>query len=107
MYSVCKGIKIDAIAVGVPKNWKSLEEDYLSEKSEIDDKKLRRFIKLSGVRGRYVAGEHQTNSDLCYAAAEQILAEKRINREKVGVLVYVTQTSDYQQPATALVLQYR
>ena len=107
MYSICSGIKIEAIATGVPCNWRTLEEDFSKEGSNIDEKKLKRFIKLSGVKGRFVAGNHQTNSDWCYAAAEEILKKKSIDRNKIGVLVYVTQTADYQEPATALILQHR
>ncbi|MCR5384702.1 MAG: ketoacyl-ACP synthase III [Saccharofermentans sp.] len=107
MLSTIKGIRIDAVAVGVPNKWVSLEEQFGFEGSGIDEKTLRKFIKNTGVEGRYISIEKQTNSDLCYAAAEKILAEKEIDRNEIGVLIYISQTVDYRQPATSLVLQYR
>lgn len=107
MYSEIKGIKIDAIAVGVPDRWLSLDEQYGFEGSGIEGNVLKRLKKHVGVVGRYLSNEKQTNSDWCFAAAEKILCEKQIDRNKIGVIVYVTQTSDYVRPATALVLQHR
>ena len=107
MYSIIKGIRIDAVAVGVPDRWVSLDEQYKKPNSEIDEKTLRKFIKNTGVKGRFVSTIKQTNSDWCYAAAEELLNSKKVDREKIGIIVYVSQTADYQQPATALVLQYR
>lgn len=107
MYSIIKGIKIDAVAVGVPDRWLSLDEQFGHDESGIDEKTLRKFKKNTGVEGRFVSTEKQTNSDWCYAAAEKILSEKRIDRNKIGVVVYITQTADYREPATAMVLQHR
>ena len=107
MYSIINDIKIDGIAVGVPNRWFSLEEQFVGDNNCIDEKKLNKFKKSTGVEGRYVSNIKQTNSDWCYAAADKILNTKNIDRNKIGVIVYVSQTSDYQQPATALVLQHR
>lgn len=107
MYSIINGIKIDAIAVGVPNRWFSLEEQFGNEDSGIDAKMLKKFMKNTGVEGRFVSTANQTNSDWCYAAAERILDEKQIDRNKIGVVIYVTQTADYREPATAMVLQHR
>ena len=107
MHSIIRGIKIGAIAVGVPDRWLSLDEQFGYEGSGIDAKTLRKFKKNTGVEGRFVSNAKQTNSDWCYAAAERILSEKNIDRDKVGVVIYITQTADYREPATALVLQHR
>ncbi len=107
MLSTISGIKIGAVAVGVPTRWVSLEEQFGFEGSGMDEKALKKFSKNTGVEGRYVCVEKQTNSDLCYAAAEKLLTEKKIDRNKIGVLIYISQTFDYRQPATALVLQHR
>lgn len=107
MHSVIKGIKIEAIAAGVPNRWLSIEEQFGYEGSGIDERTLKKFKKSTGVEGRYVSNEKQTNSDWCCAAADKILSDKKIDRNKVGVLVYVTQTADYREPATAMVLQHR
>lgn len=107
MYSNIKGIKIDAVAAGVPDRWLSLDEQFVGENGSIDEKTLKKFKKNTGVEGRFVSTLKQTNSDLCYAAAEKILNEKDIDRNKIGVVVYVTQSPDYVKPATAMVLQNR
>lgn len=97
-----ENLKITAIAAAVSKDWMSLA-DYSQEDPQI----IKKFIKKTGVEGRYNAGIKQTTSDFCYAAAEEILNKKNINREEIGILVFVTQTSDYFLPATACVLHKR
>lgn len=107
MRSTIDGVKIAAVAVAVPDNWVSLDEQFGYEGSGFDEKTLKKFKKNTGVEGRFISNAKQTNSDWCYAAAEKILSEKNIDRNKVGVVVYITQTADYREPATAMVLQHR
>ncbi len=107
MLSTISGIRIGAVAVGVPTKWVSLEEQFGFEGSGMDERTLKKFIKNTGVEGRFVSVTQQTNSDLCCAAAEKLLTEKQIDRNKIGFLIYVSQTFDYRQPATSLVLQHR
>ena len=102
MYSVLKDIKIIGMAAAVSNTWDSVRE--ISDEGETV---INRFIKTTGVEGRYSANPRQCTSDFCFAAAEKILNEKGINREEIGILVFVTQTSDYGIPATACVLQHR
>ena len=107
MHSLLKGIRIDAVAAGVPNRWLSLEEQFGHEGSGIDEKTLKKFKKNTGLEGRYVSTIKQTNSDWCCAAAEKILTVKNIDRNQIGVVIYITQTADYREPATAMVLQHR
>lgn len=107
MFSIIKNIKISALAVGVPDRWISLEDQFGNDNSGIEKKTLKKLIKNTGVTGRFVSNEKQTNSDWCYAAAEKIITEKNLDRNKIGVLIYVSQTADYREPATAMVLQHR
>lgn len=106
MESIIRGIKICGIASAVPNNWVSLEEQFGS-KSDSDANMVKKFIKNTGVEGRYIVSEKQTTSDLCYAAANKLLNEKSIERDKIGVLVFISQTEDYRSPATAMVLHHR
>lgn len=106
MRSFIKGVKIDGIASAVPTEWMSLQEQF----SDADDNKkneIKKFIKKTGVTGRFLAGPRQTASDLCYIAADKLLSEKKIDRNNIGVLVFVTQTEDYRSPASAMVIHYR
>ena len=90
------------MAAAVSEKWDAVME-YTGETQEV----LKRFVKKTGVEGRYSASLKQTSSDFCYAAAEKLLTEKNIDRDDIGVLVFVTQTADYRIPATACVLQMR
>lgn len=97
------GVKIAGIAAAVSNKWTPLT-DFSDEE---DEAVIRKFIKKTGVEGRYDAGINQTTSDFCFAAAKALLKEKKVKPEEVGVLILVTQTADYAIPATACVLQTR
>ncbi len=101
-----KNIKISGIAAAVS-NCEQLLEDCVADPRAPKDFNLAKFMKSTGVKGRYLCREKQTPSDLCVAAAEQLLTEKEIDRTEIGVLVYVTQSPDYRSPATACVMQHR
>lgn len=102
MYSELKDLQIIGMAAAVSNKW-----DSVRELSQEDEKIINKFIKTTGVEGRFSASSRQCTSDFCCAAAEKILSEKKVRREEIGVLVFVTQTSDYGIPATACVLQKR
>ena len=102
MFTELKDIQVVGMAAAVSNTW-----DSVREKSDEDPKVIEKFIKTTGVEGRYSASPKQCTSDFCFAAAEKILNDKGINRDEIGVLVFVTQTSDYSLPATACVLQQR
>ena len=106
MESVIKGIKICGIASAVPNKWLSLDEQF-GNRSEEDANMVKKFTKSTGVEGRYLVSEKQTTSDLCFAAANKLLNEKGVDRNKIGVLVFISQTEDYRSPATAMVLHYK
>ena len=102
MYSELKDLQIIGMAAAVSNKW-----DSVKEMSQEDEKIINKFIKTTGVEGRFSASPRQCTSDFCYAAAEKIFRDKGIDREEIGILVFVTQTSDYTIPATACVLQKR
>ena len=102
MYSELENVRVVAMAAAVSNTW-----DSVRELSTEDESIINKFIKTTGVEGRYSASPRQCTSDFCFAAAEKIFEEKNINKEDIGVLVFVTQTSDYGIPATACVLQNR
>lgn len=102
MDSILNGIKISAISAAVSSRWQSI-----MDVSDEDEAIVQKFIKKTGVEGRYSASPRQTTADFCYAAAERLIAEKNINRSDIGVLVLVTQTEDYYIPSTACLLQDR
>jgi 3-oxoacyl-[acyl-carrier-protein] synthase-3 len=54
-----------------------------------------------------VVHEKQTCSDLCFVAAERLLAHKSYAPDTIDALIFVTQTPDYVEPATAHILHKR
>ncbi len=102
MYSELNDIRVVAMAAAVSNTWDSVRE--ISNEGEAI---INKFIKTTGVEGRYSANPYQCTSDFCFAAAEKILNDKGIDRSEIGVLVFVTQTPDYGIPATGCLLQDR
>lgn len=96
-------ITISGLAVAVPSNWISIE----SLKDDENRENLDRFEKNTGIKGHYIAHDKQTASDLCYAAADSIITKKNIERNEIGILVYITQYPDYKTPSTACTLHMR
>jgi 3-oxoacyl-[acyl-carrier-protein] synthase-3 len=64
-------------------------------------------VKMIGVHSRYWVEEGQTASDLCFAAAQRLLAALDWDPASVDALIFVSQTFDQRLPATACVLHGR
>ena len=60
-----------------------------------------------GIYERRFADEHTCASDLCYAAAERLIADLQVDKSEIDVLIFISQTPDYRMPATAFLLQER
>ncbi|MFO7851435.1 MAG: 3-oxoacyl-ACP synthase III family protein [Bacteroidota bacterium] len=60
-----------------------------------------------GVYERRFAEPGVCSSDLCFAAAEKLLEDNKIDRDEIDLLVFVSQTPDYRMPATSIILQDR
>jgi len=61
----------------------------------------------TGVLRRHVAPPGMCTSDLCFAAAEKLLGDLGWERDTIDAVIVVTQTPDYNQPATSCLLQHR
>ena len=96
-------INITAIAAAVPPE--IVEVD--SFKPQFGDETVERFKTLTGIKQFRKTALHQTASDLGYAAAEEIIKKKNIERESIGALVFIAHSTDYRRPATACVLHKR
>lgn len=97
-----QNVRIAGIVSAVPDNERTWED----EAGEFGRDDMQRVIKNIGVTRRTVA-ERLCTSDLCQAAAEQLLAALGWSKDSVDALVMVTQTPDYPAPATACLLQNR
>lgn len=98
-----KGVGVHSIAACVPSRIES--NDSLGYLIPMED--LEKTINNIGIRERRIADEDICASDLCLRAAEQLLGDNGIDKESIQALIFVSQTSDYHQPATAPILQHR
>ena len=98
-------VRIAGISAGVPQNIADnlhpTEDDAVSTEYSPED-----FVKTTGVKERRVSYT-LTTSDLCYAAAEKLIADLNWNKEDIGAIFFVSQSPDYILPATACILQDR
>ncbi|MBO7083082.1 MAG: ketoacyl-ACP synthase III [Bacteroidales bacterium] len=96
-------IGIKAIAACVPSKVERNEDlGYFMSEEEIQ-----KAIQNTGIEERRMAEKDVCTSDLCFKAAEKLLDENAIDKSTIDALIFVSQTSDYRQPATAPVLQHR
>lgn len=81
--------------------------DNLQEATAFDPAEVDKVVKMAGVRRRYMANETECSSDLCIAAARDILQSLAWEPSSVDALIMVTQTPDYFLPSTACLAQHR
>lgn len=98
--AVFEGVKITGLSCAVPTHVDHIRD--LSDQFDVE-----KFIATAGVEHRRITGERQSSSDLCYEAAERLIAHKGYDKNSFDGIVLVTQTPDYDCPATAHVLHLR
>jgi 3-oxoacyl-[acyl-carrier-protein] synthase-3 len=69
------------------------------------DRKL--FIEQTGIRYRRIAPPGITAADLCVSAVKPLLKEMDWLPADIDVLIFITQTPDYQIPNTSSVIHHR
>lgn len=103
MEGFVKDIQIAGIASCVPEN----TEDNMDYGNVLGEKRVKKQIRLTGIRKRHTCRREQRASDLAFCAANDLLTKLKWKKEDIGVLVYMTQSSDYLIPSTAIALQER
>lgn len=73
----------------------------------MSEEEIQKAIQNIGIEERRVAEKDVCASDLCFKAAEKLLEDNNIDKSTIDALIFVSQTSDYHQPATAPILQHR
>lgn len=73
----------------------------------MSEEEIQKAIQNIGIEERRVAEKDVCASDLCFRAAEKLMEDNNIDKSTIDALIFVSQTSDYHQPATAPILQYR
>lgn len=95
-------ITISGIASCVPKT------EYCNKNyTWISEKERQLLIKTTGVEKRRIASKGQTTSDFCFHAAQELLDKLKWNPNDIELLVFVSQSRDYQVPCTSTILQHR
>lgn len=97
------GVGISALSAAIPhtviNNYKYTQ--YFPEEQ------VKEVVNKVGIYERRFVDENTCSSDLCFAAAEKLIADNNINREEIDLLVFLSQTPDYRMPATSILLQER
>ncbi len=98
-----RDVGITGMAAAVPANViNNYEMDLYFNKDDI-----RGIIDKIGVKERRFADSETCSSDLCYAAAEKLLEDMKVDRTQIDLLLFISQTPDYRMPATSVILQNR
>lgn len=96
-------VTIDGIAAAVPKHMNTIDS-YVNRFSE---NTIKKFKKSTGIKSNHQSNSNQTASDLGFIAAENLLSRLNVDRNRIGVMLFITLSPDYRKPATACVLQKR
>ena len=65
------------------------------------------FDATVGIKNRYIASDDICASDLCFDAAERLIAGLGWEKESIDVLLFTSVTGDYKTPPTSAILQHR
>src|SRR5262245_26944528 len=98
-----KAAVIRAITSSVP----SRRFDNLAETTAFEATEVEKVVKMAGVKTRHMAAETECSSDLCVAAAQDVMQGLQWDPATVDALIFVTQTPDYFLPSTACLVQRR
>lgn len=98
-------VSIAALRVAVPKNEIRLEDEGEFYGGSL--KKIARLRATLGMDRRRICPPDVTASDLCASAARRLLADYPQWRQKIDALIFISQSPDWAQPATACELQNR
>ncbi|MDG6078572.1 ketoacyl-ACP synthase III [Erythrobacter litoralis] len=74
----------------------------LAEKVDTSDDWI---VERTGIRQRYIAGDHETTGSLATEAARKALADAGVEADEIGLIVLATATPDNTFPATATTVQ--
>ena len=98
-----KGVGVTAMAGAVPRT--IIDNYHYTQYFPADQ--VREVVDKVGVYERRFADADTCSSDLCFAAADRLIEDNRIDRSEVDLLIFISQTPDYRMPATSIILQHR
>ncbi|MGN0891586.1 MAG: 3-oxoacyl-ACP synthase III family protein [Candidatus Spyradenecus sp.] len=103
MLSTFSGLRLDALACALPARSRPLE-DFIPQ---FGADKVARFREVAGIDALPTALPGQTTASMAEAAARDLIAAGRLDPQRVGLLLFISQTPEARAPATAALLQHR
>ncbi|MBR3729769.1 MAG: ketoacyl-ACP synthase III [Bacteroidales bacterium] len=97
-------VGISALSACVPRN---VIDNYHYDLDIWPEEEVRKVVDKVGVVERRFVDDKTCASDLCYAAAEKLIADNEVEKSEIDLLVFLSQTPDYRMPATSILLQDR
>lgn len=97
-----KNVALRGVTGTVPNNPKATMDLGLFTQEEAD-----MFDNTVGIKKRYVATDDICASDLCYDAAERLLASLGWEKDSIDVLLFESVCPDYRTPPTSGIMQNR
>lgn len=97
------GVGISALSAAIPH---TVIDNY-KYTQYFPEEQVKEVVDKVGIYERRFADEKTCSSDLCFAAAERLIADNNTSREEIDLLVFLSQTPDYRMPATSILLQER
>ena len=99
-----QNVGITAMAACVPRK---VINNYEYDLDIWPKEEVKKVVDKVGVFERRFADEKTCSSDLCFAAAEKLIADNNIDRNEIDLVIFLSQTPDYRMPATSILLQDR
>lgn len=106
MTNIVKGLKICGVSSAVPVN-RVASDEIISGAPIMLREQLKKAKVISGINSRRIALPNQSASDFCEYAASQLLNALDWKPEDISLVIFISQTPDFQMPATACSLQHR
>ena len=97
---VIKGIKTT-----IPRDFIDIDDEL--QYFDNNPKKLARAKKMMGYGRRYITDDLTTVTDLAVDAAEKLIAEIKLDRNDIDLLIFVNQKPDYKEPNDACIAHGR
>jgi len=93
--------------VGISTCVPSARFDNLKDTSEFSQTEVRKVVAMAGVAARRVVDTTTCSTDLCFAAATNLLKSVDCKPETIDGLILITQTPDYFMPSSSCLLHNR
>lgn len=103
MNVLIENVTVSGVASAIPRN----SFDLNTLMTEFGVNEVNRIIESTGIKRIRVASNGMKASDLCYAAAINLLSTNRIDPASIDAIVFVSQTPDVIMPATSAILQHK